>query len=206
MKLIPAALILLALLAPTIAVAQSDYDYKPVPRGWVIAGEAGAATILGYGLGVGAFLGTFYLLDPGAHGDFWDENSLIPAAASLFTATAATATGGALGAWGVGTLLHDPRQYWPAVAGSTCGIVGAVALQFVRPLIGYPAMIPVLVLSVALPPAGAVIGYNIGRPADASYGGFEQRLEMPRMVMTVTHDGLNRPVSGVRCDLVTLRF
>jgi hypothetical protein len=62
-----------------------------------------------------------------------------------------------------------------------------------------------LAVGLAPPPAGAVIGYNMGRPVDASYGGFEQRLEMPRMAMTMTHDDQNRPIPGVRCDLVTLR-
>ena len=103
-------------------------------------------------------------------------------------------------------MLHDERPYWPALLGGCCGVAAATCIGFVWATQVAPLSPPMYAFAAALPPAGAVIGYNIGRPADASYGGFEQRLEMPRMEMTMTHDELNRPVSGVRCDLVSLKF
>lgn len=203
MKLTTSALLLLALLTPTITFAQADCDYKPVSRGWAITGEAAGAVMAGYGLGAFSTTGLFFVIRPHVHEQEWGDLVTLAMAAVLSGITVVPA-GSALGAHAMGAMMHTKRQFWPGLLGGYCGMAAEVGLMWVvtRSDIGSP----LTALALALPPAGAVIGYNMGRPTGANYGGFEQRLEMPRMAMTMTRDGLNRPVPGVRCDLVTLRF
>jgi hypothetical protein len=206
MKLIPAALLLLALLAPTIASAQADYDYKPVPRGWLITGEAAGAVFVGYGLGIVSTASSYFLLRPHMTDPEWGGYEAAGIAA-LLSGIAIVPAGSALGTHAAGIMMNRRRQFWPALLGGYCGMVAEAGVIWATQASGFIELtVPSLVVAFALPPAGAVIGYNMGRPARASLGGIEQRLEMPRMAMTMTHDELNQPVSGVRCDLVTLRF
>jgi hypothetical protein len=201
-----AAVLLLALFAPTTTFAQADYDCKPVPRGWAIAGEAAGAVVVGYGLGIVSTAGSYFLIRPLMTDPEWGGYEAAGIAA-LLSGIAVVPAGSALGAHTAGTMLHRERPFWPALLGGYCGMVAEAGVIWATQASGFIELTaPSLVVAFALPPAGAVIGYNMGRPAGTSLGGIEQRLEMPRMAMTMTHDEWNRPVSGVRCDLVTLRF
>jgi hypothetical protein len=201
---VPLALLLLTAVF-TPAAGQGYSDFRPVPRGRAIAGEAGGATVVGYGLGLAALLGTYRLLAAHPEDDFWDESNYGARLAAFGATILVTPPAFALGTWGTGSLMHQGGRYGPALLGACGGLFVAAALQLI-PAFTYHQVYVVWALGAVLPPAGAVIGYNLGRPADASYGSIERRLEMPRMGLTMMRDEQNHPVTGFRCDLVSLRF
>jgi hypothetical protein len=205
MRTLIAAVLLLALFAPRVTFAQANYGCKPAPRGWAIAGEAAGAVVVGYGLGIASAAGTYFLARPHMEDPEWGNIGALVLGALV--GVVVTPTSCALGTRGAGNMMHERRPFWPALLGGYCGMVAEAGVIWATQASGFIELTaPSLVVAFALPPAGAVIGYNMGRPTETSLGGIEQRLEMPRMAMTMTHDEWNRPVSGVRCDLVTLRF
>jgi hypothetical protein len=174
------------------------------PRNAPVVAEVAGALVCGLGAGVAGYLGTIGAVYGPPDVRLLEEHFELVELGLLVGYGAAAPAGCALGAWGVGSLLRDSRPFWPSLVGGVFGSLGGVALVVAAGNSSYtPAS---LAVALALPPAGAVIGYNLGPRRQEEHGWIERRLQMPQVSPAICLDEFNRPVVGFRCQLLSARF
>jgi hypothetical protein len=194
--------LVLAALLCSLAPAQTG---PGIDRGWVIAGELVAAPVVGYGCAIAGGAGAVLLTEPDVRAaDVFFGGRIVTT--MLVSYGIALPIGCSVGAWGAGSLLGDRRDYWPSLLGSGCGVIFGACLLTAAANIEHFDVTGATILTLAAPPLGAVIGYNLGQPLKAGQAGVQSRFDMPRVTMAFTDDELGRPVPEARCDIVTLRL
>jgi len=180
------------------AAADSRLPYGPTvsespSTGVTILAEAGGAVVGGAITGAG--LGVMLLL---VRVPFSGDYSGI---ANLgLGAVVGYAAGCPLGTCGAGALLGQTGRFLPALLGSTAGMAAAVGVA----LLG--ADDAFLVSAAVLPPAGAVIGYNLSRPKTADEGSFLDRFELPVSSIERARGDEGNVCMAVSIRLATVRF
>ena len=199
------AMIVLALCLSLASALADESGIDQTPSPFVrIGAESGGAIVCGGGAGILGALGLYAVFH--GTGDVVEGTDAARLSAVVLSYISFLPAGSALGAWGAGSLMHENRPFWPALLGSAGGVVAGAGVFFMSAESYEHGNYTGWVVAACLPPVGAVIGYNLGRPRDAEYGWLEQHLDMPRMAMTVTHDEFMHPVAGVKCDLLSARF
>lgn len=174
------------------------------PRRAPVVAEVAGALVCGLGAGVAGYFGTIRAVYGPPDVRLVEEHFELVELGVLVGYGAVAPAGCALGAWGAGSLFGDGRPFWPALVGSVCGSLGGVALVAAAYKSSHIAgLFPV---ALALPPAGAVIGYNLGPRRQEQYGWIERRLRIPQVSAAVCRDEFNRPVAVLRCELLSARF
>ena len=104
---------------------------------------------------------------------------------------------------------HPRGSAWGAVVGAAVGAIPAV-YAVTRPatddLDKTLDNATWFAVGAIASPVGAVLVYSLTRSQYSEYGWLEQRLDVPRMAMTISHDEFNQPVAGVKCDFLAARF
>jgi len=160
--------------AGDLRLLQQSTRLEPPSAGMVLA-EAGGGVVAGAIVGAGLGLGLAELLVPNPYG--WAEG-FAKFGVAVFGGTIGYAAGCPLGVWGAGTLGRQRGRFLPALLGSATGMVGAAGLGALT------SNFSVFALSaVALPPIGAVVGYNMSRTGAAEYGRWS-RLGLPVVSMS----------------------
>jgi hypothetical protein len=174
-----------------------------------IGGETFGAFVGGYG---SALIGTA-VVATALHkpGDLIEQDIVSFAGGVVLSYLFVMPFGSALGAWGAGTTMRQNGNFWTALAGGALGMPVGAGCAILAQNIPYggganPLRLVCYAVALTAQPVGAVIGYNLGRPRDAEYGWLQRHMDVPRMAMTVSHDELNQPVAGVKCDLLAARF
>jgi hypothetical protein len=206
-------LLIIILLSTTLSTPARAVEPNPISYRCLLARETGGAALAGYGIGAATLVGSYFLLFGPAnkHDQEYGDLATIAQAITL-TGLVAWPVGSALGACWVGDRYHQDGRFWPAVLGSECGVATACVFFYAGTFASILTrgsaliMVPFGLVAVAMPPIGAVAGYNLSRPRATRTTWIEQRLDMPRVAMTLAPDELNRPVPGLRCDIVNLKF
>ncbi|MEO0081854.1 MAG: hypothetical protein ABIL25_06140 [candidate division WOR-3 bacterium] len=174
------------------------HEPPPNPSFGIIVAEAGGAVVVGAvagaGLGVVCAASRFPARGEGGWLDLSGYANLFIGGVVGYT------VGTPIGVAAVGAIAEQQGAFLPGLLGSTAGTAVTTGLLF----LGMHDL-PLLLAYAALPPAGAVIGYNLSRSKYASMG-FNSRLGPPELAVKLERLPDNSSRTTFDARLVNVRF
>ena len=182
--------------ADTLNLSEEKMSCRSSP--WAVVGEAGGSLVAGALSGIALGAVGFVVSGRGIE-------SYSTAWTTIEFASVGYTAGTGLGAWSVGKLAKQRGSAAGAFIGSTAGLlVGAGVAALGASTKAYP----LIGVAFAFPPAGAVIGYNVGRPKEhgARASLDFTRFGLPAVSLRRVADPEGRASSVVVVQVLNARF